>query len=1190
MNKLFKKTIAIILLVAIIFTNTPIYVIAAIDTTGPSVVITGINSNTVVEEGKTLSFRVYFSDETQMGTVNMVSNHVALVGFTGNTSVSGTGNTRTVTISNIKDETGTNMITIRAGAAVDAAGNRTGVTTISGFSIVEPKDTTKPSVVISAPSATTVVEGGTITYKVTFADETAMGTVKLNKDYVAPVGFNANISVSGNTVTLANIQGAAGTGKYITIRAGAAVDAAGNATAVTSSSTFAIKAKDTTRPSVVISKPNPTVIEVGGKVEYKVTFSDETAMGKVNFNKDYVYTSGFSADISVSGNIVTLTNIQGAADSDNKIIIRAGAAVDAAGNKTVVVESSEFTIKEIIKDITVPSMVISNPSPMVIKSGETVTYTVIFSDETAMGTANLNKDYVVPMGFDADITVTGTGNTRVITLSNVVSDADSSNYIIIRAGAAVDAAGNKTLVAESSNFSVTLPEIKDTTAPSIVISKPTPMVVEVGDKVEYTVIFSDETAMGKVNFNKDYVVPIGFNANIIVTGEGSRKTVTLTNIQGGIDSDNRIAIRAGAAVDAVGNKTPVVESSNFTVKAAAIKDTTAPSIVISKPAPMTVEVGDTVKYIITFSDETAMGTVNFNKDYVVPIGFNANIIVTGEGNRKTVTLTNIQGGIDSDNRIAIRAGAAVDAAGNKTPVVESSNFTVKATEIKDSIAPIVKVESVKPSKVYANGTVKYTVTFSDNVAVTDVNLYANKITTVGFKADISVNVNGVKSAEIILKNIKGTIGNNKYIKIASGVALDAEGNRSVEVTSMKFNIINKSISTNKTPIKTVYTANCIDDLELLGDINKEITYFASWLRSEKDTAIYPQENNYIVEDDTITYIIEYFNGSTATAQGVKFELTIPYKVEVEEINGGGKIAKQADNETVIIWNMGDIKSYTESTGTGFCRLYVKVRFDENKALKESKNISEVFYATLKTTADGNDSYSYMRQLFIDLTEGKTGTYNKYLTSIDSTNQVRPNDEITRAEFAKLLADSGIIEVEIGSKEYKKFKDYKTIPSYARDAVSALLKAGIIEEFQDGTFKPNNPILTEDIMQMLAQAAAYMSEQKLAVNKPVFLYKEVLTGKDGEISPKKDYIMELVRQNVIENTDAKPDTYALRKDVVTMVNSLTFRGPYVETLPENTLKFADIREDSVVFYNIVGAANSYTYTYDYRLWQQIIDVE
>ena len=232
----------------------------------------------------------------------------------------------------------------------------------------------------------------------------------------------------------------------------------------------------------------------------------------------------------------------------------------------------------------------------------------------------------------------------------------------------------------------------------------------------------------------------------------------------------------------------------------------------------------------------------------------------------------------------------------------------------------------------------------------------------------------------------------------------------------------------------------------------------------------------------------------------------------------------------------------------------------------------------------------MRQLFIDTTEGKTGTYKRYLTTVDTTNQVRPDDEITRAEFAKLLADSGILDVKVGSNDYKTFKDHESIPAYARDAVSALVKTDIIQAFPDGEFKPNNPILMEDAMQMIAQAATYISEQKLTVYKPVFLYTNALTGTDKKVSPKKDYIMELMRQNVVVKYESNPNTYALRKHVVAMVNSLTFRGPYVETLPENTLKFADIRDDSVFFYNIVGASNSYTYTYDYRLWQQIVSVE
>ena len=528
-----------------------------------------------------------------------------------------------------------------------------------------------------------------------------------------------------------------------------------------------------------------------------------------------------------------------------------------------------------------------------------------------------------------------------------------------------------------------------------------------------------------------------------------------------------------------------------------------------------------------------------------------------------------------------------NATGNKTKAANSAKFTIKEKQV-DTIPPVVKIGAAEPKSIYAGGTVKYTVTFTDDVKVTDVNLTASKIELVGFTADISVEVDGVKSAIITLKNVKGNAGVNKYIKLDSGIAIDEAGNRSAKVVSTKFTIAKKTTTVAKPTVK--YTSNCIDDLALLGDINKEITYFASWLRAEKYTATHVQENNYVAEDETMTYMVEYYNGSTAPAPEVKFDLTIPYKVVVEEINGNGKITKQGENETVITWNVGTVPSYAASQGRGYCRLYVRVRFEENERLEKSKDISEVFYATLKTTADGNHSYSYMRQLFIDKTEGKTGTYKSYLTTVDTTNQVRPDDEITRAEFAKLLADSGILDVKVGSNDYKTFKDHEKIPAYARDAVSALVKTDIIQAFPNGEFKPGNPILMEDAMQMIAQAAAYISEQKLTVYKPVFLYTDALTGTDKKVSPKKDYIMELMRQNVVVKYESKPDTYALRKHVVEMVNSLTFRGPYVEKLPENTLKFADIRDDSVFFYNIVGASNSYKYTYDYRLWQQIVEIE
>ena len=85
-------------------------------------------------------------------------------------------------------------------------------------------------------------------------------------------------------------------------------------------------------------------------------------------------------------------------------------------------------------------------------------------------------------------------------------------------------------------------------------------------------------------------------------------------------------------------------------------------------------------------------------------------------------------------------------------------------------------------------------------------------------------------------------------------------------------------------------------------------------------------------------------------------------------------------------------------------------------------------------------------------------------------------------------------------------------------------------------------------------------------------------------------MELIRQNIIAKIDTKPDEYVLRKDAIEIINALTFRGPYVEDLGKNKVKFIDIETNSKYFYNIVGATSTFTYKYTQNLEQQIIDIK
>jgi len=825
-----------------------------------------------------------------------------------------------------------------------------------------------------------------------------------------------------------------------------------------------------------------------------------------------------------------------------------------------------------------PVLTIAGPNASSVSEGGTVTFTVDAKDNEGVSTFSITSDDIDLNGFTGNISISGTRlGTKTIKISNIRNNGGSdTKTITIASGVAVDSSNNKNISMTSAGFTIKTTQVTDKAKPVLTIAGPNTSSIAAGGSVTYTVTAKDNVGVTKFVLNSDYIELHGFTANISVLNG----TITLSNVRNDSTTTAKyITVKSGVATDAAGNTNIALDSAKFTITQAV--DRAKPVLTIVGPNPTSIVAGGTVTYTVTANDNVGVTKFVLNSDYIELHGFTANISV----NEGKIVLSNIRTtDYNTAKYITVKSGVATDAAGNKNIALDSAKFTMtEKQDVKDTIAPVVSIGNASPSGVYVGGTIKYVVTFSDNVAVTAVDLTVKDIKLNGFTANIAISGTGLKTRTITLSNIKGNVSSGYTITIAKDVIKDAAGNVNVAVTSPKFSILKKTISVTETVVNTTVKGNCIDDLSLLGDINKEITYFSSWLRAEKYTAAYVQENNYVAEGERMTYMVEYYNGSTAPAPNVVFTLTIPYKVDVEEINGGGYIKSRTDKQTVIEWNMGKIAS------GAYCRLYVRVKFNENTSLEASKNISETFYATLKTTAGGNTSYSYMRQLFIDKTEGKTGTYKSYLSSIDSTNSIRPEDEITRAEFAKLLADCGIITVDANSTAYKTYKDWESIPVYARAAVAALTGTDIIQAFPDGTFKPNNPILMEDAIQMIAQAARYISDTKLTITKPTFLYTSALKDTNGDLSEKKDYIMELMRQNVIVKYESNPDTYALRKDVVAMVNALTFRGPYVEKLPQNTLKFVDIREDSLYFYNIIGASNSYTYTYDYRLWQEIVEI-
>ena len=104
------------------------------DITKPTISLTADKQG--VGKGGTLTYTVTFNDNKEVAAVDFDASDVTITGFTADVTVTGEGNTRTLTLSNIQGELGEKTVTIRAGVAKDVAGNVSNATTVK-FSIVE---------------------------------------------------------------------------------------------------------------------------------------------------------------------------------------------------------------------------------------------------------------------------------------------------------------------------------------------------------------------------------------------------------------------------------------------------------------------------------------------------------------------------------------------------------------------------------------------------------------------------------------------------------------------------------------------------------------------------------------------------------------------------------------------------------------------------------------------------------------------------------------------------------------------------------------------------------------------------------------------------------------------------------------------------------------------------------------------
>lgn len=209
-------------------------------------------------------------------------------------------------------------------------------------------------------------QGDSVSFFVDFSGNNIIngGNIPFSSSYVVVHGFSANVSVvnngiiNGNTrryrVTLNNVRGE-GSGKYVEVRAGAAIANDGISTASSSttySNSFNIQSVDNVAPSISLIGPNISSVNNGGTVTYIVRYTDASGVTNVNLYKNSIKLNGFTANVSITGSgenskvverKITLSNIQGT-NGSKYISIVAATASDYSGHRTNGANSGAFKL------------------------------------------------------------------------------------------------------------------------------------------------------------------------------------------------------------------------------------------------------------------------------------------------------------------------------------------------------------------------------------------------------------------------------------------------------------------------------------------------------------------------------------------------------------------------------------------------------------------------------------------------------------------------------------------------------------------------------------------------------------------------------------------------------------------------------------------------------------------------------
>ena len=331
--------------------------------------------------------------------------------------------------------------------------------------------------------------------------------------------------------------------------------------------------------------------------------------------------------------------------------------------------------------------------------------------------------------------------------------------------------------------------------------------------------------------------------------------------------------------------------------------------------------------------------------------------------------------------------------------------------------------------------------------------------------------------------------------------------------------------------------------------------------------------------DKLTYTIQVTNTGNTTLSGVTVEDSLWNDGDAIQVDG--QLVYVADGGTYTIKH--DIASGDTVTIT---YTYTVLRSDAGDTLTNTATV---------TTPDGGTTGEDTTETPVkpvtpirppvdpDKPELNTEDHYAYIVGYED-GSVQPEGDITRAEvatiFFRLLTD------ESRNEFWSQTNDYTDVPADAwyNNAVSTLSNAGILDGYEDGTFKPDGNITRAEFATIAVRffEATYDGED---------LFSDIA----GHWA--QDYINEAANAGIVDgypDGTFRPQQYITRAEAMTMVNRTIDRHPDADHLLDDMIVWPDNPETAWYYEQVQEATNSHEYTMNtddeqnpYEIWTELL---